>query len=69
MPKSPSSKKSKAAKRPSSPFVTITFEVDPIVEVKLRALCRQYVLPYPEGIGIVLENACNLVDRKRKGSR
>ena len=62
--------KGKPAKKSASrrgETVRITFEVDPIVELKLRVLCRAFDLPYPEGIAVVLEKTCALVDRKRKG--
>lgn len=71
MPKSYKSQaKGKPAKKAASKSgetVRITFEVDPIVELKLRVLCRTFDLPYPEGIAVVLEKTCALVDKKRKG--
>ena len=67
MPKSYSkgkSRKSAAAARDDA--VKICFEVEPIVEAKLRFLCHHYSLPYPEGIAVILEKTCALVDRKRR---
>lgn len=58
--------KKTSSKSPHKPTVRIEFEVEPIVEMKLRALCRMFDLPYPEGIAVVLEKTCALVD---KGAR
>ena len=66
MPKSSTTKRKPKAAKPKSPTVLITFEVDPIVELKLRVLCRQFSLPYPEGIAVVLEKTCEVVGKSRK---
>ena len=62
-----SSKSSKPVIKPApDESVEITLEVEPAVATRLRILCRFYNLPFPEGIGIVLDRACDLVGKKRK---
>lgn len=49
----------------SGESVEISFLVEPEVEARLRAMCRVFRLPYPEGIGIILDKACDVVGKRR----
>lgn len=57
----------KSCRTPASgDTIEIRFLVEPMVEARLRALCRAFGLPYPDGIGVILDKTCDIVGKRKR---
>lgn len=57
----------KSCRTPASgDTVKISFLVEPEVEARLRALCSVFRLPYPDGIGVILDKTCDIVGKRKR---
>lgn len=57
----------KSCRTPASgDTIEIRFLVEPMVEARLRALCSMFGLPYPDGIGVILDKTCDIVGMRKR---